>query len=115
MVLARCVDIIGGKLLEKKMKRGNRYRILHMTPEQHSLKWRYYGCCRYVFNTCLAANNEWWQKNKDNPKRGNFDFPTLAQMKKEKPWLNEPNAQALNAEIANLKKASPAGRPVTHG
>lgn len=85
------------------------YRI-YPNKEQQAIFANHFGCCRFVYNYFLRKRIDYYAENKDKKKRGLTFFDTslmLTQLKKADDfiWLNEVNAQSLQASLRNLDKA----------
>ena len=70
------------------------------------------GSCRFVYNEALAYSNEHYEKNKDLPKEQQEKRPSgydlchrLVDLKKQYPWLEEVDSQALKQSCMNVDVA----------
>lgn len=83
------------------MLRHKAYKIrIYPTEEQKLLIHKSIGCSRFVWNRFLGeakANNSSYNYNQASRK--------LTQLKKEIDWLKEPDKDALQSTLKNLKKA----------
>ena len=85
------------------MEMGYKFRI-YPTPEQGILIRRTLGCVRYVYNYYLNKRQELYKAEQRTMgyKECSAD---LTQLKKEFPWLKEPDSIALQASLENLQGA----------
>ena len=85
------------------MHKAYRFRI-YPSKAQQELIHKTFGCCRYVFNHFLAK----WKEVYDTEGKTlgyNACSALLTQLKKELPWLKEPDATALQTELRHLDDA----------
>lgn len=73
--------------------------LLKPTKEQAIFFNKTFGCCRLVYNTMLADRINSYKKT------GKTSSRTLAEIKKESPFLREADSLALANEWTNLNKA----------
>lgn len=82
--------------------------------EQEELFRKTIGCCRFIYNHLLAfRENEYqrylhWQKRNPDTPKSKFKWkplPTESSLKKEYPWLSEPNSQTLQQAAKDLRTA----------
>ncbi|HUX84036.1 MAG TPA: helix-turn-helix domain-containing protein [Chitinophagaceae bacterium] len=84
------------------MLKAYKYRI-YPTPQQEELIHKTFGCCRWVYNTCLYLRRWLWETQRTISA---YDLiHQLVDAKQDFPWLGEPDSQALNAAILNMDKA----------
>lgn len=87
-----------------------KYRC-YPTDDQKLLLERTFGCCRFVWNQCLAQANaeyEAWKANPELPRPNvsGYDFTKrLPYLKRQYSFLNEVSAVALQQTLLNLGKA----------
>lgn len=82
-----------------------KYR-LYPTQEQKILLNKTFGCCRYVYNKCLAKKIELYQTKKKGISM--FDLMkdvSIWKKSEEMSWLKEVNSQALQMSIRNMDGA----------
>ena len=85
------------------MEKCCKFRI-YPTAEQSALMQKTFGCCRFVFNHCLAERIEAYKGHGKAPTRYEQDRG-LPDLKQEFPWLREVDATALQAAVADLDAA----------
>jgi len=84
------------------MLRAYKYRI-YPDPRQKELIDKTFGCCRWVYNTCLYLRKWLWETRKAVSA---YDLmKQVSETKLDCPWLKEPDSQALNAAILNMDQA----------
>lgn len=72
---------------------------LYPTPEQAELFEKTFGCCRYIWNRILADAEEFYAATDKH------FLPTPAKYKKEAPFLQEVDSQALCSVHQSLRRA----------
>ncbi|MDR1620710.1 MAG: IS200/IS605 family element transposase accessory protein TnpB [Clostridiales bacterium] len=77
---------------------------LYPNTEQSALIQKTFGCCRFVFNRCLAQRIEAHKGQGKAPTRFEQDRELTA-LKQELPWLCEVDATALQGSVQNLDTA----------
>jgi len=80
-----------------------RFRI-YPNKTQQELIHKTFGCCRYVFNYFLAKRKEVYE-TEGKTLGYNACSALLTKLKKELPWLKEPDATALQTELRHLDDA----------
>jgi putative transposase len=85
------------------MEKCYKFRI-YPTNEQAVLMQKTFGCCRFVFNRCLAERIETYREQGKAPTRFEQDRELTA-LKSELPWLREVDATALQGAVADLDAA----------
>jgi len=85
------------------MHKAYRFRI-YPSKAQQELIHKTFGCCRYVFNHFLAKRKEVYD-TEGKTLGYNACSALLTQLKKELPWLKEPDATALQTELRHLDDA----------
>ncbi len=96
----------------KPFVKGFKYPI-YPTDEQKLLFEKTFGCCRYVYNRCLAEAKQEYEAHKLNPelpkpKVSGYDFINQLPALKKDPeslWLNEVSAVALQQSVTHLGQA----------
>ena len=85
------------------MEKGYKFRI-YPTPEQQELIKKTFGCTRFVYNHYLGKRQAIYQEA-----QATFGYKKcsedLTQLKKEFPWLKEPDSVALQASLEHLQSA----------
>ncbi|QZT34604.1 IS200/IS605 family element transposase accessory protein TnpB [Caldalkalibacillus thermarum TA2.A1] len=85
------------------MQKAYRFR-LYPNQKQQTLIHKTFGCCRFVFNHFLARRKEVYETE-----RKTLGYHAcsalLTQLKKEREWLKEPDATALQTELRHLDDA----------
>lgn len=77
---------------------------LYPNTEQETLIQKTFGCCRYVYNRCLAERIELYNTEKQTISR--FQQSNhLTEWKKEMLWLKEVDSTALQSAVQNLDTA----------
>lgn len=86
------------------MLRAYKYR-LYPTEEQKEMFAKTFGCCRFVYNWALDLKIKAYKERKET--LGNVYLTNLmvSELKKEKEWLTEVNAQSLQSALRNLDAA----------
>lgn len=85
------------------MLKAFKYRI-YPNDEQKKKFAQTFGVCRLVYNTALDVKSYAWKTAGKNLSA--YDLKKqLPELKKEYPWISEPDSQALQATILNLDKA----------
>ncbi len=81
------------------------YKVrLYPTADQQVLMAKTFGCCRYVYNTTLAARNAAYQK--DGTRLSGYDcVKMLPAMKAENEWLKEVDSTALQTSVLDMDAA----------
>ncbi|OJF17279.1 MAG: transposase [Bacillaceae bacterium G1] len=85
------------------MHKAYRFRI-YPNKTQQELIHKTFGCCRYVFNYFLAKRKEVYE-TEGKTLGYNACSALLTKLKKELPWLKEPDATALQTELRHLDDA----------
>ena len=85
------------------MEYSYKFRI-YPTDKQIAQIQRTFGCCRFVYNYCLAQRQKQYQETGTSPTRFQQD-KNLTALKQELPWLKEADATSLQAEVQNLDSA----------
>lgn len=86
---------------------------LYPTEEQKVLLDKHFGCSRFVFNHYLNKEQQHYLNNKEDIEakriKGFLNYydnaNNLTQLKQEKEWLKEVNAQMLQATLKHLESA----------
>lgn len=86
---------------------------LYPTEEQKELIDKHFGCSRFVFNHYLNKEQQHYLNNKEDIEakriKGFLNYydnaNDLTQLKQEKEWLKEVNAQTLQATLKHLESA----------
>ena len=87
-----------------------KYRC-YPTDDQKLLLERTFGCCRFVWNQCLAkakTDYEYWLANPETERpsvNGYYFVKQIPLLKLSNPFLNEVSAVALQQTLLNLGKA----------
>lgn len=85
------------------MQKAYRFR-LYPNQKQQTLIHKTFGCCRFVFNHFLARRKEVYETERKT--LGYHACSSmLTQLKKEREWLKEPDATALQTELRHLDDA----------
>lgn len=77
---------------------------LYPTNEQRKLIEKTFGCCRLVFNKCLAKRIELWEREKKQVYATDF-IMALPKLKIKYEWLKEVDSQALQQSLRNVDVA----------
>lgn len=85
------------------MQKAYRFR-LYPNQKQQTLIHKTFGCCRFVFNHFLARRKEVYETERKTLGY-NACSSMLTQLKKEREWLKEPDATALQTELRHLDDA----------
>jgi len=85
------------------VKKGYKFRI-YPTPEQAVLIAKTFGCVRYIYNYFLNMRRELYKAEKKTMGYGACSR-ILTLLKKEIPWLNEPDSVALQCAVRHLQAA----------
>jgi putative transposase len=85
------------------MEKCFKYRI-YPNKEQACLIQKTFGCCRFVFNHFLNERIDKYRTEGRSPTRFQQD-KSLTLLKKDKEWLREPDATALQSALENLDSA----------
>ncbi|QZT34882.1 IS200/IS605 family element transposase accessory protein TnpB [Caldalkalibacillus thermarum TA2.A1] len=85
------------------MQKAYRFR-LYPNQKQQTLIHKTFGCCRFVFNHFLARRKEVYETERKTLGY-NACSALLTQLKKEREWLKEPDATALQTELRHLDDA----------
>ena len=87
------------------MLRGYKYR-LYPNKQQEELINKSFGCCRFVYNLAIETKYLAYKYAAEPKSFSAFDLCyQVAELKKELPWLEEADSQALQASIKNAVKA----------
>ncbi|MBQ4588936.1 MAG: transposase [Bacteroidaceae bacterium] len=86
------------------MLKAYKYRI-YPTDEQKVLFAKTFGCVRVVYNWGLDLKSKLYKEKKENISSITLINRMVAELKKEKVWLNEVNSQSLQMAIRNLDAA----------
>lgn len=82
------------------MEKAYKFRI-YPNPTQETLIQKTFGCTRHVYNHYLAKRKEMYESDK-RTLNYNACSADMTQMKKEKEWLREVDATALQSSLKNL-------------
>lgn len=77
---------------------------LYPNTEQETLIQKTFGCCRYMYNRCLAERIDKYKVDKQTVSRFQ-QSNQLTEWKKELLWLKEVDATALQSAVQNLDAA----------
>lgn len=77
---------------------------LYPNEEQEILIKKTFGCCRYIYNRCLAERIDKYKTDKQTVSRFQQD-KQLTEWKKDLLWLKEVDSTALQSAIQNLDMA----------
>lgn len=80
-----------------------KFRI-YPNAEQETLIQKTFGCTRYVYNYYLAMRKELYETEKKTLS-GYACMSDMTRLKREKEWLREVDATALQASVQNLDEA----------
>ena len=86
-------------------QKGYRYRI-YPDPKQKELVSSFFGCCRYVYNSCLSYRKEIYASEKRNASQYEcMRKVTSMRNDPEIPWLKDCDSMALQESVKDLDKA----------
>ena len=86
-------------------QKGYRYRI-YPDPKQEELVSSFFGCCRYVYNSCLSYRKEIYASEKRNASQYEcMRKVTSMRNDPEIPWLKDCDSMALQESVKDLDKA----------
>lgn len=77
---------------------------LYPNKTQATLINKNIGCCRFVYNECLAFKKDLWDTKKESTSKYD-DIKRLPNLKTIYPWLKKVDSIALQASIENLQSA----------
>lgn len=86
------------------MERGYKYRI-YPTREQRELMAKTFGCCRFVYNTCLDRRKNLYESEKRSISRTDCNNWCNRELKVEFEWLREVDKFALTNAIYDMDSA----------
>lgn len=86
------------------MERGYKYRI-YPTEEQRKLMAKTFGCCRFVYNQCLAKRKYLYESERKSISRTDCNNWCNRELKKEFDWLREVDKFALTNAIFDIDSA----------
>lgn len=79
---------------------------LYPNEEQRVLMSKTFGCCRKIYNHCLAFKNKRYAEHKQNVSRYELSgMLTFLKQTEEYKYLNEVHSQSLQYELVSLDKA----------
>lgn len=82
------------------MEYAYKFRI-YPNKEQENLIQRTFGCCRFLYNHCLAQRQEMYKQTGKAPTWKQQDA-SIPKLKVENPWLKEVDSTALQAAVKNV-------------
>lgn len=85
------------------MEHSYKFRLYPTAAQQEQMS-RNFGCCRYVFNRCLAQRQEQYRETGKAPTRFQ-QSKSLTILKQEYPWLKEADSTSLQATLQDLDTA----------
>lgn len=85
------------------MHKGFKFR-LYPDKEQEILIAKSLGCNRFIYNSFLAKRKEAWEEHQETLNY-NACSAVLTQLKKELPWLKEPDSTSFQSSLKDLDDA----------
>ena len=98
-------NVCGGEIMAHAKTIQKAYKVrLYPTSAQQALMAKTFGCCRYVYNTTLAAKIDAYRSN--GTRLSGYDcVKLLPAMKINNPWLKKVDSTALQSSVLDMDAA----------